>query len=105
MPDPSGSYPKGITRMTTSDSSTLPSLDSVLAQLCAVSGAESIDADTPLLQLADVDSLDLMEWLYSFQEAHPGVPADESLFEDVDDDTTMRVVYETLLSRASASSS
>jgi Phosphopantetheine attachment site len=87
------------------DSSTLPSLESVLAQLCAVSGAETIDADTPLLQLADVDSLDLMEWLYSFQEAHPGVPADESLFENVDDDTTMRLVYAELVVLASASPS
>ena len=83
----------------------LPSLETVIEQLCAVSGAQSIGADTPLLELSDVDSLDLMEWLYSFQESHPDVPADESLFEDVGDTTTMTDVYAELVSLSAASAS
>lgn len=71
----------------------LPTVEELAAQLQAVSGAESVDVDAPLLQLSDVDSLDLMEWLYSFQTNYPDVPADESLFKDMDDATTLRTVH------------
>lgn len=71
----------------------LPTVEDLAAQLEDVSGAESIDADAPLQKLSDVDSLDLMEWLYNFQTAYPHIPADESLFADMDDTTTLRIVH------------
>lgn len=71
----------------------IPTLEEIIEQLKAVSGAQVIDPDTPLPHVDDLDSLDLMEWLYGFQEEHPDVVADESLFESVDDTTTMRAVY------------
>lgn len=75
----------------------LPNVEELAAQLRAVSGAEDVDVDAPLLQIADVDSLDLMEWLYGFQNKYPHVPADESLFKDIDDTTTLRTVHERLM--------
>ena len=71
----------------------LPTLDDVVAQLKAVSGAPTLDPDAPLLENEDIDSLDLMEWLYNFQEEFPEVPADESLFEDIDPTVTLRDVF------------
>ncbi len=62
----------------------IPTVEELAEQLQSVSGAPSIDVDASLLQLADVDSLDLMEWLYGFQSAYPHIPADESLFSDVE---------------------
>ena len=61
-------------------------------QLREVSGAAAVDPDAPIQHIADVDSLDLMEFLYGFQTRYPHIPADESLFKDIDDTTTMRVV-------------
>jgi acyl carrier protein len=80
----------------------LPTVEELAGQLAAVSGAENVDVDAPLLQLADVDSLDLMEWLYGFQNKYPDVPADESLFKDIDDTTTLRAVHEKLMALAPA---
>ncbi|HEY7596201.1 MAG TPA: hypothetical protein VH969_23860 [Actinophytocola sp.] len=71
----------------------LPTVEDLAAQLEDVSGAESIDVDAALQKLSDVDSLDLMEWLYNFQSAYPHIPADESLFSDMDDTTTLRTVH------------
>lgn len=75
----------------------LPNVEELASQLQAVSGAEEVDVDAPLLQIADVDSLDLMEWLYGFQNQYPDIPADESLFKDIDDTTTLRTVHERLV--------
>ncbi|MER5891046.1 hypothetical protein ABT160_45150 [Streptomyces sp. NPDC001941] len=75
----------------------LPTIEELAAQLEAVSGAEKVDPDHPLQHIADVDSLDLMEWLYGFQNKYPEIPADESLFADIDDTTTLRVVYDRIL--------
>jgi hypothetical protein len=71
----------------------MPTVEDLATQLQDVSGAESIDADAPLQKISDVDSLDLMEWLYNFQSAHPDIPADESLFSDMDDTTTLRTIH------------
>jgi hypothetical protein len=71
----------------------LPTLEDIVEQLKAVSGAPTLDPDAPLLENEDIDSLDLMEWLYTFQEQYPEVPADESLFEDIDPSVTLRDVY------------
>ncbi|MBD0672755.1 hypothetical protein [Streptomyces sp. CBMA156] len=77
--------------------SRIPTIEDLAEQLQAVSGAREIDADAALQHIADVDSLDLMEWLYGFQNDYPHIPADESLFADIDDTTTLRVVHERIL--------
>lgn len=79
---------------------TMPTLEELATQLEAVSGAEKVDPDHPLQHIADVDSLDLMEWLYGFQTTYPHIPADESLFADIDDTTTLRTVYDKILALA-----
>ncbi|MFD3514371.1 hypothetical protein [Streptomyces sp. NPDC058657] len=71
----------------------LPTIEELASQLEAVSGAAEVSPDAPLQHIADVDSLDLMEWLYGFQNQYPHIPADESLFADLDDTTTLRDVY------------
>lgn len=81
----------------------LLTVEELASQLQAVSGAESVDVDAPLLQIADVDSLDLMEWLYGFQTEHPDIPADESLFQDIDDTTTLRTLHARLVALVPAS--
>ena len=75
----------------------LPTIEELASRLEAVSGAQKVDPDHPLQHIADVDSLDLMEWLYGFQNAYPHIPADESLFADIDDTTTLRVVYDRIV--------
>jgi acyl carrier protein len=82
----------------------LPNVEELASQLQAVSGAENVDVDAALLQLADVDSLDLMEWLYGFQNKYPHIPADESLFKDIDDTTTLRAVHGRLMALVPAQS-
>ncbi|MEU8517701.1 hypothetical protein AB0C76_39925 [Kitasatospora sp. NPDC048722] len=83
----------------------IPSVEDLAAQLQAVSGAREIDADAALQHIADVDSLDLMEWLYGFQNAYPHIGADESLFADIDDTTTLRVVHGRIVALAAGSGS
>lgn len=78
----------------------LPTVEELASQLQAVSGAEAVDVDAALLQISDVDSLDLMEWLYGFQTRYPHIPADESLFADIDDSTTLRTVHEKIIALA-----
>lgn len=78
----------------------LPTVEELASQLQAVSGAEAVDVDAALLQISDVDSLDLMEWLYGFQNRYPHIPADESLFADIDDSTTLRTVHEKIIALA-----
>lgn len=75
----------------------LPTVEELAQQLAAVSGATEVVPDAPIQHIADVDSLDLMEWLYNFQNHYPDIPADESLFADLDDTTTMRDVHTKLL--------
>ena len=75
----------------------LPTVEELASQLQAVSGAVAVDVDAALLQISDIDSLDLMEWLYGFQNKYPHIPADESLFADMDDSTTLRTVHEKII--------
>jgi hypothetical protein len=75
----------------------VPTLQDVTKQLETISGAENIDPDVPILTIDDIDSLDLMEWLYSFQESNPEIPADESLFEEIDETVTLRSIYDRVL--------
>ncbi|MER5562520.1 MULTISPECIES: hypothetical protein [unclassified Streptomyces] len=71
----------------------LPTIEELASQLEAVSGAAEVSPDAPIQHITDVDSLDLMEWLYGFQTQYPHIPADESIFADLDDSTTLRDVY------------
>lgn len=79
----------------------IPTVEELAAQLQAVSGADEVHPDASIQNIADVDSLDLMEWLYNFQNEYPGIPADESLFKDIDETTTMRTVHARLVALAS----
>jgi acyl carrier protein len=78
----------------------IPTVEELASQLQAVSGADHVDVDASIQNIADVDSLDLMEWLYSFQNRYPHIPADESLFKDIDESTTMRTVHERIVALA-----
>jgi hypothetical protein len=78
----------------------IPSLNDVILQMQNISGAPAIDPDEPLLGIEDIDSLDMMEWLYDFQERYPHLGAQESVFEDISDSTTFRHVYEEILAAA-----
>src|SRR5882724_915593 len=51
----------------------LPTVEDLAAQLQAVSGAAEVDVDAALQQISDIDSLDLMEWLYGFQNKYPHI--------------------------------
>jgi hypothetical protein len=75
----------------------LPTVEELASQLAAVSGASDVDVDAALQSISDIDSLDLMEWLYGFQNKYPHIPADESLFSDIDDTTTLRSVHAKLV--------
>lgn len=78
----------------------IPSLNTLLEQMQTVSGATEIDPDTPLIELSDVDSMDLMEWLYDFQTAHPGSSIDAEIFANEDGLLTVRILHERLLEAA-----
>ena len=71
----------------------IPSLEDLIEQMKAVSGALSIDADVPLTEIADVDSMDLMEWLYDFQSTNPDAGADANVFVNEDSLLTVRIVH------------
>lgn len=75
----------------------IPTLDEVVEQMKSVSGAPAIDPDVPLQNIEDIDSLDMMEWLYEFQEKYPHIGAEESVFEDISDATTFRNIYDEIL--------
>ncbi|MFI9642522.1 hypothetical protein ACIG87_21095 [Micromonospora sp. NPDC051925] len=78
----------------------IPTVEELAIQLQAVSGADNVDPDASIQNIADVDSLDLMEWLYSFQNKYPHIPADESLFKDIDESTSMRTVHARIVALA-----
>lgn len=75
----------------------MPALEDLVGQLESVSGAQQINPEVPLMQIPDVDSMDLMEWLYSFQNDFPEAKADASLFENEDGKTTLKLVHERLM--------
>ncbi|WP_265445331.1 hypothetical protein [Flexivirga meconopsidis] len=77
-------------------------LSEFLAQIEAVSGATDVDPDAALVEISDIDSMDMMEWLYSFQSEHPEVGADPDIFENEDGSTTLRIVHDRLVKVAAA---
>jgi hypothetical protein len=74
-----------------------PSLQDAISQMQAISGAPAIGPDEPLLAIEGIDSLDMMEWLYEFQERYPQLGAQESVFEDISDSTTFRQIFDEIL--------
>lgn len=68
-----------------------PDLDEVLVSLKEISEAKTIDPDAPIDDL-DVDSLDVLEWLYSIEESS-GLKIDESIFDDIGGESTIREIY------------
>jgi aryl carrier-like protein len=74
----------------------LPTLDDSVELLKAVSGLDDFDPDTPL-RSSGVDSLNLVEWIYEMQERHPDMTIDESIVDDVDDDTPFRAVHDQMV--------
>jgi hypothetical protein len=74
----------------------VPTLDESVDQLKAVAGLDDFDPDVPL-PLSDADSLDLVEWLYAFQERHPDVTVDESVLEHVDDTVSFRDLHDRII--------
>jgi hypothetical protein len=75
----------------------VPTVDEIAKQLAEVSGAQNVDPSHPIQLISDVDSLDLMEWLYGFQNDYPSIPADESLFAEMDESTTLNTIHERLV--------
>jgi hypothetical protein len=73
-------------------------LEDFARQLEEVSGASAIDPDTPLAEVSDVDSMDLMEWLYKFQTENPGSGVDAAVFENEDGRATLRTFHTRLVS-------
>lgn len=74
----------------------IPTLADSIDQLRAVRGLDEFDPDTPLMT-SDVDSLDLIEWLYAMQERYPEIPVDESVFEDIDETVTFRAIHDQIV--------
>lgn len=81
----------------------IPTLEEFAQQLMAVSGATEIEADTPFVQISDVDSMDLMEWLYTFQNDNAGTTVDAAIFENSDGSATLRIVHDRLSAAVLAS--
>jgi acyl carrier protein len=81
-----------------------PTLAEVIEQFRAATGADAVGPDTPVTSIDGIDSLDLVEWLYEFQQAYPDIPADESLLEDVDETVTLRTLYAQIMETAPAAS-
>jgi acyl carrier protein len=70
-------------------------LEDFLRALGGFGGVEAFGANDVLVEL-DLDSLDLMEWVYGLAEDFD-MPLDELLFEDVTASTTLREIYDLLV--------
>ena len=78
-----------------------PSLDEVVHQLRAIAEDENIDAEAKLKDL-DVDSLDVMEWIFEI-EGQAKFDIDAALYDkDVLERSTVRDFYESIKHAASA---
>jgi acyl carrier protein len=78
-----------------------PSLDEVVQQLRAIAEDDSIGADSKLGDL-DVDSLDVMEWVFEI-EGRAGLEIDDSLYDpETLESVTVRDFYERIKEAVSA---
>lgn len=78
-----------------------PSLDEVVRQLQTIAEDDSIGADSKLADL-DVDSLDVMEWVFEI-EGRAGLEIDDALYDkEALEKTSVREFYERIKDAASA---
>ena len=76
-----------------------PTLDEVIGELRSISEDETIEPSSPLATI-DVDSLDIMEWVYEIEE-RAGVQFDESLYDkEVLEGATVAELYDKLRAQA-----
>jgi acyl carrier protein len=76
-----------------------PTLDEVIGELRTISEDESIQAQSRIDSI-DVDSLDIMEWVYEIEE-RAGIQFDESLYDaEVLEDATVADLYDKLKAQA-----
>lgn len=75
----------------------MPTFEEVLEQLEQLADTPDIDPDAPLGSL-DVDSLDLLEWVYALQDDHQ-LDIDEVRLAELtrDETASLRVVYDKLV--------
>ena len=78
-----------------------PTLDEVVQQLQTIAEDDSIGADSKLADL-DVDSLDVMEWVFEI-EGRAGLEIDDLLYDkDALEKASVRDFYERIKDAASA---
>lgn len=78
----------------------MPTFEEVLEQLEHLADTPDIDPDAPLASL-DVDSLDLLEWVWAIEDDHQLDIDQKQLAELAGDDTvSLRVVYDKLVRTA-----
>ena len=68
-----------------------PTLDDVVTSLRTMFPSATIDPDVPLGDL-DIDSMDLLEWLYALVDEH-GLEIDEAALQAIDDEMSVRELY------------
>jgi acyl carrier protein len=68
-----------------------PTLDEAIETIRTIADIEDVHADMRIEEL-DVDSIDLLEWLYEL-ETTIGMQLDESLFNELTPAATLREVY------------
>lgn len=92
-----------MTHVTGSRTSDLPPIEDLLDELAAIAEVGELDPDLPLdgLEAIGVDSLDLLEWLYGVGDRY-GIEIDETVFERLDEDATLRSVYDPMAAAAAA---
>ena len=78
-----------------------PTLDETINDLKDLLEIDDLDADVPISELGEIDSLDLMEWVYRIQEQY-SISIDESVFDDIDETSTLRQLYELVMKGATA---
>jgi acyl carrier protein len=78
-----------------------PTLDAVVAQLREIAEDDTIAANSKLASL-DVDSLDVLEWIFEI-EGEANIEIDESLYDkDALETSTVGDFYETIKAAAQA---
>ena len=70
-----------------------PSLEDMIEKLKIIAEIPDIDVDKPIQQLG-IDSLDLLEWVYSLEDF--GTPVSEEMIANVDFSQSLREIYESV---------
>jgi acyl carrier protein len=71
-----------------------PSTEEIVDSLHEMFPAANVELDSPLGEL-DIDSMDLLEWLYTLVEVH-GLEMDEGRLQEVDESMTLRELYDSV---------